>query len=131
MHNKVSHRVLASTVAAKLLAEPDRQSHWLQVTAAYLIEQGMSDDADLVINDIAHELYIQGGHLLVTVTSARELTDSLRDDLIRTLKQSTNASQVELSEHVEPELLGGLIARTPDAQLDASVRTKLKQLASL
>jgi F-type H+-transporting ATPase subunit delta len=114
-----------------LLAEPSRRSHWLQVTAAYLVEHGMADDADLIINDIAHELFIQGGELLVHVTSARELSDSLRIELTATLKKATSASTIELSEYVDPSLLGGLVARTPDAILDASVQTKLKQLASL
>lgn len=131
MHNKVSRRVIARIVAAKLLAEPAKQSHWLKVTAAYLIEQNMADDIDLIVNDIAHELFEQRGHLLVDVTSARNLTDTVRAELTRTMQDATGAKRVELIESVDPSLLGGLIARTPDAVVDASVRTKLKQLASL
>ena len=129
--SKVSRRVLARTVAAKLLAEPSRRSQWLKATAAYLMEHGMAEDVDLIVNDIAHELYEQNGHLLVSVTSARKLSDSTRETLTRMLKEATHAKRVELAEHTNPDLLGGLIARTPDAVLDASVRTKLKQLASL
>lgn len=131
MNNKVSRRVLARTVAAKLLQEPSNQKHWLKAAAAYLMEQKMVDDLDLFINDLAHELYMQSGHLLVDVTSARKLSDSVRGELKHTLGDATSAKHVELVEHVDTSLLGGLIARTPDAQLDASVRTKLKQLASL
>jgi F0F1-type ATP synthase delta subunit len=131
MHNKVSRRVIARTVAAKLLAEPANQAHWLQVTAAYLLEQHMADDADLMINDIARELFEQSGHLLVDVTSARKLSDKVREELQHTMRKATGAKRVELTEHIDANLLGGLVARTPDAQLDASVRTKLKQLASL
>ena len=131
MHNKVSRRVIARTVAAKLLAEPAQQSHWLEVTAAYLINQNMADEVDLIVNDIAHELFEQNGHLLVDVTSARKLTDTVRSELTRTMREATGAKRVELIESVDPSLLGGLIARTPDAVVDASVRTKLKQLASL
>lgn len=131
MHNKVSRRVIARTVAAKLLAEPSKQSYWLKVTAAYLLEQNMADDFDLIVNDIAHELFEQSGHLLVDVTSAHKLSDQVRDELKHTMRTATGAKRVELTEHINPDLLGGLIARTPDAQLDASVRTKLKQLASL
>jgi F-type H+-transporting ATPase subunit delta len=131
MNSKVSRRVIARTVAAKLLAEPSRQSHWLKVTAAYLIDQALDSDVDLIINDISRELYEQSGHLLVDVTSARKLTDSVRSELTKTLKDATGARRVELAEHIDPSLLGGLIARTPDGRLDASVRTKLKQLASL
>jgi F0F1-type ATP synthase delta subunit len=131
VNNKVSRRVVARAVATKLLHEPTKRSHWIKVTAAYLMEQNMVDDADLFLNDLAHELYTQSGHLFVDVTSAHKLTDTIRSELKRTLKSATGAQHVELAEHTDPSLLGGLIARTPDAQLDASVRTKLKQLASL
>jgi F-type H+-transporting ATPase subunit delta len=131
VNNKVSRRVIARTVAAKLLHEPSRQKYWTRATAAYLMDQKMTEDLDLFINDLAHELYEQSGHLLVDVTSARKLTDMIRSELKHTLTGATDAKHVELSEHIDPSLLGGLIARTPDAVLDASVRTKLKQLASL
>lgn len=131
MNNKVSRRVLARTVASKLLNEPSRTKHWVKVAAAYLMEQHMVDDIDLFINDVAHELYEQSGHLLVDVTSARRLSDTIRKELAQTLQAATGAKRVELAEHIDPSLLGGLIARTPDGQLDASVRAQLKQLASL
>lgn len=131
MNSKASRRVLARTIASKLLSEPDRRKHWLQVTAAYLMDHGMDEDVDLVLNDIAHELHVQAGHLVVDVTSARKLSDSTREELVRMLKEAVGAKHVEITEKINPELLGGLIARTPDAVIDASVRTKLKQLASL
>ncbi|HUC89977.1 MAG TPA: F0F1 ATP synthase subunit delta [Patescibacteria group bacterium] len=131
MNSKASRRVIARTVAAKLLSEPSKQSHWLKMTAAYLLEQNIADDVDLIINDIAHELFEQSGHLLVDVTSARRMSDAVRDQLKTTMREATGSKRVELSEHTDTALLGGLIARTPDATLDASVRTKLKQLATI
>lgn len=131
MQNKTSRRILARTVAAKLLAEPAKRKVWVEALAAYLVQYGMEKQADQVINDIARELYIQGGHLSVSVTGARKLSDSAREELKRTLQAATNAKSVELIEQVDPGLLGGLVARTPDAVLDVSVRSKLKQLASL
>jgi F0F1-type ATP synthase delta subunit len=131
MHNKVSRRAIARTVASKLLHEPSKRAYWLRATAAYLVEQRMVDDVDLLVTDIARELFGQSGHLFADVTSARKLPGTVRADLAKALKQATGAVRVELAEHTDPSLLGGLIARTPDAQLDASVRTKLKKLASL
>lgn len=131
MKPKASRRVLARTVATKILVEPARATHWLQVTAAYLTEHNRTKDVDLVLNDIARELYEQSGHLLVDVTSARPLTDAVRREVAQSIKDATGAKHVELTEQVDPSLLGGLIARTPDAQLDLSVRTKLKQLATI
>lgn len=131
MNSKASRRVIARTVAAKLLAEPKERRHWIQALAAYLIETNRADEVDLVVNDIARELFDQDGQLIVDVVSARPLNDQVRAELKQTLKAATAAREVDLSEHVDPALIGGLVARTPDAQLDASVRTKLKQLATI
>lgn len=131
MNSKASRRVIARTVAAKLLAEPKARKHWITALAAYLVENNRTDEVDLVVNDIAHELFEQKGQLLVDVTSARPLSEQVKSELTRVLKDATAAKEVSLTESIDPSLLGGLIARTPDAQLDASVRTKLRMLAAI
>lgn len=131
MNSKASRRIVARTVVTKLLTEPKERKHWVQALAAYLIETNRAGEVDLIINDIARELFEQKGQLLVEVVSARPLTDQVRSELKRALKEATNAREVDLSERLDPKLIGGLIARTPDAQLDASVRTKLNQLATI
>ena len=131
MNNKISRRVIAQTVAAKLVVEPKRRAHWLKTLAAYMINNNMHDDIDLMVNDLVREVYALSGELLVDVTTARPLTDTLRKDIVREITHVTGARDVALSEQTDPEILGGFVARTPDAELDASVRTKLKQLASI
>ena len=128
---KFSRRVLARTIAAKLVAEPARQDYWVTVLAAYLVDHKRTAEAELVINDILHELYEQDGQLLARITSARPLTDALRAKLKQLLSDQTDARKVTLTEQTDPSLLGGLIARTSDAELDASVRTKINQLATI
>jgi F-type H+-transporting ATPase subunit delta len=122
---------LARTVAAKLLEEPKERKHLINMLAAFLVDTNRVNEIDLIVNDIARELFEQKGELLVDVTSARPLSDQVRSELVALLKSSTSAKQVDLTEHIDPTLLGGLIARTPDAQLDVSVRTKLKRLATI
>ncbi|MEK7153287.1 MAG: ATP synthase F1 subunit delta [Acidobacteriota bacterium] len=131
MNSKTSRRVIARTIAAKLLEEPQRRKHWVQVLAAYLVDVNRVQELDLVVNDIAHELFEQKGELLVDVASARPLTEQVRAELKKVLADATSAKHIDLAEHIDPYLLGGLIARTPDAQLDVSVRTTLKQLATI
>jgi ATP synthase F1 delta subunit len=128
---KISRRVIARTIAAKLVAEPARQEHWVQTLAAYLVEQNRVSEAGLILSDIEHELYEQGGQLLTHVTSARPLTDAVRTTLKKLLADQTGAKQVVLTEKTDSALLGGLIARTADAGLDASVRTQLNRLAAI
>lgn len=126
-----SRRVIARTIAERLIAEPTRHKHWIAVLAAYLVEQNRVPEADLIVNDIAHELFEQDGQLLTHVTSARPLSETVRASLKKLLAEQTDAKHVILTESVDPSLLGGLIARTSDAELDASVRTKLNRLATI
>jgi F0F1-type ATP synthase delta subunit len=131
MNNKISRRVIAQTIAQKLVDEPKRRAHWLKTLAAYMVNNAMQDDVDLMVNDLVREVYALSGELLVDVTTARPLTETLRKEIVRDIVHVTGARSVALSEQTDPEILGGFIARTPDAELDASVRTKLKQLASI
>ncbi|MGF7228479.1 MAG: F0F1 ATP synthase subunit delta [Candidatus Saccharibacteria bacterium] len=131
MNNKISRRVIAQTVASKLVADPSRRTHWLKMLAAYMVNNKMQDDLDLMVNDLVREIYALSGELLVDVTTARPLSQTIRADIARSLREVTGAREVLLREQTDPELLGGFIARTPDAELDGSLRTKLKQLASI
>lgn len=131
MAQKFSRRTLARTVVAGLLANPSDRKLWLERAAAYLAVHNRQDEAGLLAHDIAHELFVQGGQLSVDVVSARALSDGVRAELIKMLKAATGASHVSLAERQDPTLLGGLIARTPSAQLDLSLRTKLKQIATI
>ena len=131
MNQKVSRRVLARTVAEKLLAEPSRVKHWLRVLAAYMVEHGLVGDADLLLSDISHELYVQGGHLIVDVQTARPLSEGVRSDLKQYLQKLTDAKTIAMTESVEPELAGGLVAKMPDGELDLSIRSQLRALANI
>jgi len=126
-----SRRVVARVIASKLVAEPARQHHWIKALAAYLVDTNRIHEAGLIINDIEHELYTQDGQLLVNVTSARPLTADVRKSLTAILADRTGATDITLTEAIDPALLGGLVARTADAELDASVRTKLNRLATI
>jgi F0F1-type ATP synthase delta subunit len=131
MSQATSRRDIVRVFTARLLSEPDQQAHWVQCLAAFLLMNNLVDDADLIINDVAYELQVQAGLLTVEVVSARELSDSVRTALRELLKSETGAASVVLHETTDQALLGGFVARTPDAEIDASVQTKLKKLAAL
>src|SRR5690348_11493583 len=126
-----SRRDIVRVITQKLIDEPGQRSEWLQRLAAYLVIHKMADDVDLIINDIAHELFKQAGQLTVEVTSARQLSDDMRQSIKAMLQRQTGADNVVLHETTDQNLLGGFVAQTPDAEIDASVRNKLTKLASL
>ncbi len=133
MNQSVSRRDIVRVITRRLLDEQDSDSRslWLQRLAAYLVDHNMTGQVDLIVNDIAHELHVQAGLLTVEVVSARQLGDELRANLSDLLKAQTNAAQVVMHELTDEALIGGFVARTADAEIDASVRTKLRALASL
>jgi F-type H+-transporting ATPase subunit delta len=128
---KASRRALAKIVAERLSAANADQSAIIREVAAYLLDNKMTEHADAFINDLAEELYNQTGKLVVEVTSARQLSDEARDNLVKYLQESGDAKTVELHESVDESLIGGLIAKTPSAELDISLRNTLRQLTSI
>lgn len=128
---KASRRALAKLTAARLSAPDADSTVVMKAVAAYLVDAGMADEADALMNDIAEEMFLQTGKLVVEVASARALTDEARKNLINFLQSKTGAAEVELYETVDEGLIGGLVARTPSAELDVSVRNTLRQLTGL
>jgi F0F1-type ATP synthase delta subunit len=131
MSQAASRRDVVRVVTRQLIDEPQKRAEWLQRLAAFMVVHNMVDDLDLIVNDIAHELYEQTGLLTVEVTSARQLGDEVRRSIKDMLQRQTGADRVVLHETTDQALLGGFVARTPDAEIDASVRSKLNKLAAL
>ena len=131
MNQKASRRDIVRVITARLLDEPKNQKQWIQRLAAYMVQHKMADQVDLIVNDIAHELFIQAETLTVEVSSARELSASLKSSLSRLLQSETGAKHVVMHQTVDEALLGGFVAKTADAEFDTSVRTKLRALSAL
>ena len=65
--------------------------------------------------------------LEVTVTSAVELDKSVVDKVGEEIERQTDR-KVDLSNEVDPDILGGLVLRVGNMVLDASLRSKLDKL---
>jgi len=61
------------------------------------------------------------------ITTAQELDENLLQKTQKILEKELKAT-VELSQRVNPEIIGGLILRIDDQQYDASVHTQLRKL---
>ena len=67
------------------------------------------------------------GILIVHVTTAVPLTPELRAQLVQRLAQQTGKT-IQLQENVDPALIGGLVVRIGDLQVDDSIKTNLRNL---
>ena len=65
--------------------------------------------------------------LPVTVTSAIDLDESLVEGLGKRIEEQTG-KKIELTSHVDPDVLGGLVLQVGNMVLDASIRNRLEQL---
>jgi F-type H+-transporting ATPase subunit delta len=62
------------------------------------------------------------------VTSATPLTAVARLEIRKLVTQQTGLTEVQLTEKVDPELIGGFVLRVGDNQIDDSVRTSLRRM---
>jgi len=69
----------------------------------------------------------RSGMVAAEVTSARELTDGLRNELKTNLERVTG-KQVKLNFTVDPSLIGGVVTRLGSTVYDGSVKTQLENL---
>jgi ATP synthase F1 delta subunit len=65
--------------------------------------------------------------LRVEVTSAIELDKKTVKQIGDRIAEETG-QKIELSEHVEPDILGGLVVRVGNSIIDASIRARLDSL---
>ena len=73
-------------------------------------------------------LWEQENKLLpVQVTSAVALDPATVDQIGARISEQTGR-KVELSAHVEPDILGGIVVRVGNSVLDASIRSRLEKL---
>ena len=130
MAQRISRRQLARHVVRLLREQPAKQEAIIQQLAAYLVVHKMTKQVDLVLKDIADEMFVQNKHVTAEISHVHPIDEQeIRTLLGELLVEKAGASSVELHSVLRPELLGGIVVRTPRQELDASVRTKLKQIA--
>ncbi|MDR2524223.1 MAG: F0F1 ATP synthase subunit delta [Candidatus Nomurabacteria bacterium] len=99
--------------------------------ATYLREKRQTRLAELYLRDIRAEIQRRFGLVSAEVTSASKLSDELEREIKTFIKNQTDAQKVEIIKTVDPDLIGGVVISTTDAEMDASVRTKLQKLRSI
>lgn len=63
-----------------------------------------------------------------TITTTIPMDKLLRNEVEAIVKKLNNKKQIELTEKVDEELIGGFVLQVEDKQIDASVKNKLKSL---
>ncbi len=80
------------------------------------------------IQEAFEELYLEAqGIAYADVTTAIPLTADEETNVVASLSKLTG-KQVKLRTHVDPEIIGGILARVGDQLIDGTVTTQLRQL---
>ena len=67
--------------------------------------------------------------VLAEVTSARELSDEQKGNIVERVKGIVEARDVELKTSVNPDLIGGVIIKVGSKVIDASLRGQLRRIS--
>jgi len=94
---------------------------------AFLVDQRRIIEFDPIRAAYGQLADTAAGRLRADVVSASPLNDGQRDRLRRALAARTG-SEVQLDESIDPDLLGGAVARVGGLVFDGSLRTQLEQL---
>ena len=122
----ISRRRVASYLAEGLVSARKQR---VDEVAAWLVGAHKTRTAGLIARDVA-ELLARDGYVTAIVTTARPLSDQAVQQIEHQVKTATGATTVELARQVDPDVIGGLKIELPDAELDATVRTKLTNLVT-
>lgn len=94
----------------------------------------VKNSREVLLADIAEgfvSLYKKSKNILeVTVTSAAKLDASTKDKIVEKIKAKFEGT-IELTEKVDPSLMGGFIVRMDDKQIDASISSQLANLKNV
>jgi ATP synthase F1 delta subunit len=92
-----------------------------------LLDRGRMEDFPEIARAVADRVARAQGRLEVTVVTAVPLPDDLRERIVARIREKTG-SEVDLSETVDPDIVGGLVLRVGASVVDGSVRHRIEEL---
>ncbi|HTK39799.1 MAG TPA: F0F1 ATP synthase subunit delta [Patescibacteria group bacterium] len=120
MSATLSRTKIARYVAHELEAG---NSAVIRELAAFLVEERRTRELDLYVRSILEQLEASGT-VLVDVTAIENLDQTMKNEI----KALTGAKKLEIREHIDPTVLGGVRIETPTKRLDATFVRRLSQL---
>lgn len=124
---RISRRQLSQYVAESLI---NGKSEVVEQVAAYLLMNGRTKEADLLVRDVEKALESRGV-VVAHVRSAHQLDESQRNEIESLLKNKFNAKSVSTKDMVDEDLLGGVVVRTASDEFDGSLRRNINRLKSM
>jgi F-type H+-transporting ATPase subunit delta len=96
--------------------------------AKLLVRKNRIDIVDQIAEVFGELLNTERGIVLSRVTTAVPLTDQGRSAVVQSIQRVTGATEVQLDEVVDRNILGGAVVQIGDHIVDGSVRSRLSGL---
>ncbi len=134
-----SSKELSNLLASPLVKSEQKQniltaifSEKINALTMSFVNQVVNQNREGVLNVIATQfigLYNEMNKIAqVSLTTASAIDEQTKTSILNTIKEKYQLSQIDLTENVNPDLLGGLVLRIGDQQLDASIKRQLKNI---
>jgi ATP synthase F1 delta subunit len=99
--------------------------------AAYLISERRTKELNSILRDIQSN-WVQHGYIDVNALSAHSLNNQEKQEIINIMKKYyPKANKINVSEELNPELIGGVKLILSEQQLDLSVSGKLNEFKNI
>lgn len=92
-----------------------------------LLDRGRMADFPDILDAFEGRVAAAAGRLEVRAITAVPLPDDLRARIVAQIKEKTGAD-IDLTESVDPEIVGGLVLQVGESVVDASVRHRIEEL---
>ena len=99
----------------------------VRVASEILVDENRLVLLPPIVDELARLVNEEAGRVAARVVSARPLDAGARQQITAALARRVGV-QVAVDFAVDPELIGGVVARVGDVLLDGSIRTQLEQL---
>lgn len=121
---------IAKTIAKKTIVKNVFEGKINSFTFNFLnliIENKREEHLDAIVRDYLDLYRTEKGIKKSIISSARVLDDKTKQEIVEFIKDKFK-TEVEIHEKVVPELIGGLVLRVGDKQLDFSIAGKLQKI---
>lgn len=127
---KQSRTRLAAIIADKAL-KSGVTTELSKEVAAYLLTERRVAELDSVLRDV-QDVWAKSGFIEVLAYSAFPLTAEVKQEIVNQVRNIyPEATEIRITESIDPEVIGGVRLSLPNKQLDLSVESKLDRFKQL
>lgn len=93
-----------------------------------LVNKGRESNLPEIADSFVAQYKVMKNIKTVKLTSATPLSDTVKQSIIKNIVSSVHNGEIEVTEVVDPEIIGGFILQMDDKLVDASVRRDLNDV---